>query len=155
MEIRPMTEHDVAATAAMLGSMVPWSTYGIGPSAWAQTLGALAPEERAYVAMDQEQVVGFVLFRLNGTFHHSGYIRTLAISPDRAGQGLGRQLLAFAEEQILSRGPNVFLLCSSFNVAAQRFYEHLGYSLVGRLENYLLADEAELIYRRSTGPIRR
>ncbi len=50
----------------------------------------------------------------------NGYIRTVAVEPCFQGQGLGRTLVAFAEERILRESPNVFICVSSFNARARR-----------------------------------
>lgn len=155
LSIRPMTPPDVPALATILGTMEPWLTYGVDPTRWDRLLRTIPPEELAYVAEEEGAPVGYVQFRLGGTFGLSGYVRTLAVSPARSGQGVGRQLLAHAEGMILEHGPNVFLLCSARNENAQRFYEALGYAACGRLPAYVLATEDEIIYRKTTGPIRR
>jgi ribosomal protein S18 acetylase RimI-like enzyme len=155
LTIRPLTPTDVPALAAMLGTMEPWLSYGVDPTAWERLLRSVPPEELAYVAEEEGAPAGYVQFRLSGTFGLSGYVRTLAVSPALAGRGVGRQLLAQAESMILARGPNVFLLCSSRNEKAQRFYEAMGYQACGRLPAYVLATEDEIIYRKTTGPIRR
>jgi ribosomal protein S18 acetylase RimI-like enzyme len=155
LTIRPLARADVPALATMLGSMEPWTYYGVDAAAWERILRSIPAEELAYVAEDAGEVVAYVQFRLGGTFALSGYIRTLAVRPDRGGQGLGRRILGFAEEMILARGPNVFLLCSTRNEAAQRFYEAAGYTACGRLDAFVLPSEDEVIYRKTTGPIRR
>lgn len=155
MLIRPMRPHDIPQLAEMLGTMEPWTYYGIDPDAWGRSLRSIAAEEVAYVGVEGERVVAFVQFRLGGTFALSGYIRIIAVRPGLAGKGLGRQILSFAEEMILSRGPNVFLLCSARNNSAQDFYRAVGYVECGRLPSYVLADEDEIIFRKSNGPIRR
>ena len=153
--IRPMIPTDVPALAAMLGNMEPWRSYGVDPARWDGLLRSIPPEELAYVAEEEGALAGYVQFRLGGTFGLSGYVRTLAVSPARSGKGVGRKLLAHAEGMILEHGPNVFLLCSTRNENAQRFYEALGYAACGRLPAYVLATEDEIIYRKTTGPIRR
>jgi ribosomal protein S18 acetylase RimI-like enzyme len=155
LTIRPLAPADISGLAAMLGGMEPWTYYGVDAAAWERILRSIPPEELAFVAEQNGEVVGYVQFRLGGTFALSGYIRTLAVQPGQAGQGLGRRILAFAEEMILAKGPNVFLLCSTRNEAAQRFYAAVGYAEAGRLEAFVLPGEDEIIYRKTTGPIRR
>lgn len=155
MEIRPLRPGDVPALAAMLGAMAPWTYYHVDEAAWQRILRQVSPDELAYVLADGEAPIGYVQFRLGGTFGLSGYVRTLAISPARAGAGLGRKLLAFAEAMILGHGPNVFLLCSSRNEIGQAFYRAIGYVECGRLTSYVLEDEDEVVFRKTVGPIRR
>lgn len=155
LTIRPMLAAHIPAVASMLGALEPWTYYGIDASAWERSLRALPSDDLAFVAADGDEIVGYIQYRLGGTFALSGYIRTLAVRADQGGRGLGRRILAFAEEMILARGPNVFLLCSDRNQQAQRFYERLGYVRCGLLPGYVLPGMDEIIYRKSTGPIRR
>lgn len=53
-----------------------------------------------------------------------------------------------AERVLFEKGDDVFLLVSDFNLAAQRFYQRLGYAQVGALPDYVLPGVAELIYRK-------
>jgi GNAT superfamily N-acetyltransferase len=49
-------------------------------------------------------------------------------------QGIGRELMKRAEEEALRRGCLYARTCTS-DYQAPRFYEKLGYSLYGKLEN--------------------
>ena len=53
-----------------------------------------------------------------------------------------------AERAILKYRGNVFLLVSSFNEAAIRFYEARGYVKIGEVEDALARGEAEIIMRK-------
>lgn len=69
-----------------------------------------------------------------------GLLRSLAVRPDRCGDGLGRQLVAFAEQYAASRGVSrLFLLTTS----AADFFARLGYGRAVR-------DEAPPAIREST-----
>jgi ribosomal protein S18 acetylase RimI-like enzyme len=46
----------------------------------------------------------------------------------------------------------VFLCVSSFNTAARRLYERLGFEVVGRFPDFIVRDHDELLLRRTTGP---
>ena len=49
--------------------------------------------------------------------------------------------------------PNVFICASSFNPAAQRLYERLGYTVVGELTDYIARGHSEILLRKTTGPL--
>jgi ribosomal protein S18 acetylase RimI-like enzyme len=156
MQVRPLTPAHIPALSAMLGAMEPWISYRVDRPAWERLLHAVPPDEEALVALDDDDcVIGYVQFSYRGAFCLSGYIRTLAVDPGRHGRGLGRQLLTHVEELIFARGPNVFLLCSAGNEAAQAFYRAVGYEQVGRLNVYVLPGEDELLFRKTRGPIRK
>ncbi len=105
------------------------------------------------VARDGRRVVGFIWFRLEGTFHHSGYVRWIGVAPDARGRGIGERLMQYAEGRIFSRGPNVFLTVSAFNTRAQAFYRRLGYTRVGALPDYVVPGITGYLFRRTLGPI--
>jgi ribosomal protein S18 acetylase RimI-like enzyme len=116
--------------------------------------GAAAREAgEVAVARRAGRVVGFVWFRTSGTFHHSGYVRWLSVADEAKHQGVGRRLMEHAERRILAAGPNVFLLVSDFNSAAQTFYRRLGYVEVGAIHDYVVPGITERIFRKTIGPI--
>lgn len=65
---------------------------------------------------------------------------------------MGTALLSWAERRIHRESPNVFLCVSSFNVAAQRLYERLGYETVGRFADFIVQGHDELLLRKTRGP---
>ncbi len=105
------------------------------------------------VARSAGQVLGFIWFRLDGTFHHSGYIRWIGVAPHVRGQGVGASLIAYAERKIFARGPNVFLMVSAFNTQAQVFYKRLGYKEIGAVPNYAIRGITERLFRKTQGPL--
>jgi ribosomal protein S18 acetylase RimI-like enzyme len=62
-------------------------------------------------------------------------------------------MVDFAERRILSEVPNVFMCVSSFNDAARRLYQRLGYQVVGELTDYIVAGYSEILLRKTTGPL--
>ena len=77
------------------------------------------------VAEDGAQVVGSVMAGYDG---HRGWLYYLASDPGRRGEGIGRDLVAAAEERLLAMGcPKVQLMVRPDNAAARDFYDALGY----------------------------
>jgi [ribosomal protein S18]-alanine N-acetyltransferase len=131
-----------------MSSSEPWLTLGRG---YEDSLRIVQdPSREVYVAEDSQGLAGFLILCLTGPF--TGYIQTVCLAPDRRGEGLGTQLVAFAEERIGQVSPNVFLCVSSFNHRARQLYERLGYEYVGELKDYLVRGHSELLYRKSRGP---
>jgi ribosomal protein S18 acetylase RimI-like enzyme len=110
-----------------------------------------AADNEAYVALDGEQVTGFVVLCMHGAL--VGYLKSVAVREEWRSRGLGRHLIAFAEDRIFTEAANVFLLVSSFNRRARRLYERLGYEFVGELTDYWLPGHSELLLRKTRGPI--
>ena len=66
-------------------------------------------------------------------------IHTLTIDPRRAGQGLARQMVAFAEETARQQGKTVLRLDTGIeNLPANRLYPALGYRLVGTVDVFFM-----------------
>ena len=137
------------ACAGMMAATDPWRTLGFAPD---RLLGTLrAPMRERYVAHVDDQLAGFLLLYLHGTF--AGYLQTICIAPAFQGQGYGSELVGFAEQRIFRDHANVFLCVSAFNTGARRLYARLGYQDVGELTDFLVAGQSEWLMRKTRGPI--
>lgn len=59
---------------------------------------------------------------------HRGWIYYLAVDPEHRKQGLGRKIMAAAEEKLLEVGcPKIDLMVRKNNLGVIRFYEKIGY----------------------------
>src|SRR5690606_12407911 len=77
------------------------------------------------VAVDGAAVIGSVIAGYDG---HRGWLYYLASAPERRGEGIGRALVAEAEQRLLQIGcPKVQLMVRSTNVGVLDFYDTLGY----------------------------
>ncbi|MGH2376279.1 MAG: GNAT family N-acetyltransferase [bacterium] len=162
--ISPLRAADIEACAEIVGGDPLWQRYGmtraLARRVFQRTL--VAGRSRGWVARvtgevsvarQAGRVVGFIWFRLDGTFHHSGYVRWIAVAPKARGRGVGERLMRYAEDRIFRWGPNVYLLVSDFNVRAQAFYSRLGYMKAGALPDYVVKGITERLYRKTRGPI--
>jgi ribosomal protein S18 acetylase RimI-like enzyme len=151
---------DVDACARIVAGDPLWRRYGItlarARTSIRRALGAgrgdRAPGFFA-VARHAGSVAGFVWFRSEGTFDHSGYIRWIGVAPDARSRGIGALLMRYAEDKIFQSGPNVFLMVSDFNRRAQAFYRRQGYTKIGVVRDYVVPGITEYLYRKSRGPI--
>jgi ribosomal protein S18 acetylase RimI-like enzyme len=150
LEVRRLGSRDEAeACARMMAASEPWIT--LRRDAEAALAIVTDPGRETYVAFLGGELAGFVILVMHGAF--VGYIQSVCVAPGRRGRGLGRRLMAFAEERILRETPNVFLNVASFNPEAQRLYERLGYEVVGELRDYIVPGHSEILMRKSTGPL--
>jgi ribosomal-protein-alanine N-acetyltransferase len=146
---RLATEAEAQACARIMAESEPWLT--LGRSYQASLSIVRDPSREVYIARDENGVAGFLILCMTGAF--VGYIQTIAIQPDRRGQGLGSRLIDFAERRILAESPNVFMCVSSFNNDARRLYERLGYRVVGELTDYIVQGYSEILLRKTIGPL--
>ncbi len=146
---RLTTDAEAEACARLMAESEPWLT--LGRSYQASLSIVQDPSREVYIARDENGVAGFLILCMLGAF--VGYIQTIAIQPDRRGQGLGSRLIDFAERRILAESPNVFMCVSSFNHDARRLYQRLGYHVVGELTDYIVQGHSEILLRKTTGPL--
>ncbi len=154
LTIRPLSAADASACAQILVDNPLWRRYGFTPAlsravvraALRARLGTSGGEFA--VAHRRGVVVGFIRYVLVGTFHHSGYVRLVAVAPAEQGSGVGAALLAHAERHIYRRAADVFLLVSDSNRRAQAFYRRNGYTKVGKIRDYVVPGVTEYIYRK-------
>lgn len=146
---RLQTDAEARACAHLMAESEPWLTLG---RTFETSLRMVQdPTREVYLARDDQGLAGFLILCMTGAF--VGYIQTICIDPDRRGQGLGSTLVEFAEQRILAESPNVFMCVSSFNRAARRLYERLGYRVVGELTDYIVQGHSEILLRKSIGPL--
>jgi [ribosomal protein S18]-alanine N-acetyltransferase len=151
INIRPIQgPEEIDVCARMMASSEPWITLQRDYDASAQTL--TSPGKEVYVAADGKEILGFVILNLQGGF--SGYIQSIGVAPEWRSRGIGRRLVAYAEERIFRDSPNVFICVSSFNPGAQRFYRCLGYEAIGELKDFIVRGHSEILLRKTIAPWR-
>jgi ribosomal protein S18 acetylase RimI-like enzyme len=152
--IRPMRGSDVDACASLMLAIPLWAQYGMTPERARAAFTAVGDgTSSGIVAEEDGRAIGFVVFRVTGTFVHSGYIHDVGVVPEAQNRGVGSLLMEAAEAEIFRHGPNVFLMVSAFNTGAHRFYERRGYQRVGDIPEYIRRGITEVLYRKSLGPI--
>ena len=138
-----------AECARLMSQSDPWTTLGL-PYEYCMKAFEGGFRE-VFLAECENELAGFVIMQTQGTF--KGYIQTIFMKASWRGRGLGKELIQFCEDRILKYSPNVFICVSSFNAGAIRLYEELGYVQVGELKDFLKIGYAELLYRKTMGPI--
>ena len=128
----------------------PWITLGTG---YERSLSLLSNDTRErYLARVTGVPAGFLVISMQGAF--VGYIQLVGVAPEFRRRGVGRSLIEFAEKRIFRETPNVFICVSDFNREAQGFYAELGYQKIGELKDFIVAGHAEILLRKTIGPIR-
>ena len=88
-------------------------------------------------AYEEDSVVGFAAVR------RDGYILFLAVHPDYRGEGFGRRLVAAVVEE----HGTVTCHARATNDEALSFYEHLGFAVQRRVDDYY-EDDGDAYYLR-------
>lgn len=77
------------------------------------------------VGVEGTRIVATVMAGYEG---HRGWMNYLAVAPDRQRAGLGRQMVAEAEQQLRRLGcPKINLQIRRANAGVMQFYRRLGY----------------------------
>jgi ribosomal protein S18 acetylase RimI-like enzyme len=98
------------------------------------------------VAHDENEVIlGFAIFDSKGAFSRSGYLKLIVIDVLARGNHIGESLIHYLEENKNHKN-GLFLLVTSSNEKAQKFYLKLGYEKVGELKNYVKTGIDEYIF---------
>ena len=142
LDITPAAGGDQEWCARLMASSEPWIT--LGRDLRGCELALRVPGRELFVARERGRPVGFVLTAPHG-FASSPYIVSLAVTSDDRSRGVGAALLEFAEHHFAGR-KHLFLLCSSFNKRAQKFYRAHGYNFVGELKGYVVPQHNEYIF---------
>lgn len=147
--VRRASWSDVEEMCRIMVATEPYTTLGYTWDMCCDTVESAVEEGWSLVAEEHGSIVGFILFRVFDGFPLGGYIRALAVAEKHRGRGVGSALMSKAEEKILEYRDNVFLLVSSFNKNALKFYLKRGYSIVGEIPDAILKGHSEIIMRKT------
>lgn len=153
INIRIGSERDLESLALILSSSEAWTCYGIHYHEALELLKAMP--DKIFVAERDQVVVGLITVRNDGVGNIGAYVRMLAVAPGLRGQGIGARLLDYAS-RIASQEqqPNLFLICSTDNINAQRFYERNEFEAVGIMKDLVVAGHHEIFYRKAFATLR-
>ena len=125
MGIADALASDEAATVALwqaAGLTRPWND-----SAADFRLALANPTSTVLLACEGDALAGSVMVGFDG---HRGWVYYLATHPARRGRGIGRALMAAAEDWLRARGcPKIPLMVRGDNLAAKGFYAAIGYEV--------------------------
>ena len=102
---------------------------------WLDEIKVLPPERRPWVAEAAGEIIGFVTAgasRGADPQRGEGEVYAIYVLPDCWARGVGRNLLAHAERDLISHGYNEAILwCFADNARGRAFYEQMGWQLDG------------------------
>ena len=150
LEIRKIsTDSEAKLCAKLMSESEPWITLKKDYQRSLELFNNTNKE--CYVAYYKKQFSGFILLDMNGAF--AGYIQSIAVVPELRNQGIGKELLKYAEKRIFSEMPNVFICVSSFNPEVKNMYLRCGYEIVGELKDFIIQGQSEILLRKQICPI--
>ncbi|WFU58099.1 GNAT family acetyltransferase [Bradyrhizobium pachyrhizi] len=123
LAIAPITDADIADVVALwqaCGLTRPWND----PAADI-ALARRGPNSAVLVGRDDNAIMATAMVGHDG---HRGWVYYVAVDPNRRGKGLGRTIMAAAEDWLRAAGvPKLQLLVRRENAKAGAFYQSLGY----------------------------
>ena len=138
------TPDDFEWCAKMMAGSEPWVTLGDSIEKRRKTLQR--PGTELFVGWEGRDRIGCLLLAPYG-MAGSPYVASIGVAEKHRGKGAGKELMDFAEKHFAGR-EHIFLLVSSFNDKAQKFYQRLGYQKVGEIADYIVRGSSELIYHK-------
>jgi len=131
-QIRVATAADVPAIEEIVNQAYRHYVARIGkpPGPMLEDYAARVSEGAAWVLEDRAATVAIIVLKPEPDHL---LLDNIAVSPARQGLGLGRRLLAFAEDEALRRGyREIRLYTHQTMVENQRLYTSIGYEKTGR-----------------------
>src|SRR5438874_11644125 len=132
LRIRPAAADDVPAVAEIVERAYRHYIARIGkpPGPMMDDYAARVSQGAVWV-LEEESVIAAIIVLLPAPNYL--LLDNIAVSPARQGLGLGRRLLAFAEDEALRRGyREIRLYTHETMVENQRLYASIGYEETGR-----------------------
>lgn len=147
MRILPLTHSNITSAAQIIASIKLFQQYDYNFDRACRHLeNAIVDETNDIITADEGGVLaGFAWVIKNGVFGRSPYLKLIAVDQKFARKGIGRMLMNTVEDRYLS--PNgLFILTTSTNGDARKFYETRGYRDIGELKDFVKDGFTEVIY---------
>lgn len=131
-QIVPATPGDARAVAGCVRTAYAHYVERIGrePAPMTADYAALIAAGEVWLIRAGEEVAGVLVLRPQPP---ALLLENVAVAPDRQGEGLGRALMAFAEDRARAEGLDEVVLYTNERMTENlRFYPALGYTETGR-----------------------
>jgi ribosomal protein S18 acetylase RimI-like enzyme len=150
-QIRPMTLEDKPSVMRMLRDMPEFRAAEVLVAEEVIDSYLSDPLKSGYhilVAETESSIAGYICYGPTPLTEGTWDIYWLAVSPERQRQGIGKNLIAFAEAAILqSKGRMAIIETSSLPIykPAIHFYSRRGYELGCRIADFCAAGDDKLV----------
>ena len=137
---------DAEGIAGRLALMDPWLALSYSAAQLEKYLSADDPSLHRYTVIVDEMIIGVVAVRY--PWLRGSYLELIGLFPDQQGKGLGAAILQWMERETKPWAMNCWVLVSSFNEAAKRFYLRQGFREIANIEALASARSSELLLRK-------
>jgi GNAT superfamily N-acetyltransferase len=145
--LRPMPPGEPQRLGPLFAAIDPWARLGYKAESLSTYLGTLEKSAPRYALMAGGEVAGAAGVRLN--WLRGPYVQFLGILPGFQKKKLGSTFLAWLAHEAKRHGEqNIWVLASTFNADALRFYEVNGFERTGEIPELVAPGTAEVLLRR-------
>ncbi len=145
--LRPMPPGEPPRLGPLFAGIDPWARLGYKAEALSGYLGTLEKSAPRYAIMVGNEVAGAAGVRLN--WLRGPYVQFLGVLPDYQKRKLGSLFLTWLVQEAKRHGEqNVWVLASTFNADALRFYGANGFERTGEIPDLVAPGTAEVLLRR-------
>jgi ribosomal protein S18 acetylase RimI-like enzyme len=138
--------------ADQLAQLEPWYTLAYTPDALGRYLSAGGPDSMRFAVLRKGTIAGAVCVRF--PWLRGVYLELIGLFPQVQGQGIGRAVCSWLEQEVDGHADNLWTLVSSFNSPARRFYANCHFTEIGVLKDFVRPGHDEILMRRITGKTR-
>lgn len=144
--LAPLEAAEARMMAPELAEMDPWLTLGHGQRALATWMTREDPGLKRYAIRCGSHTAGIVAVR--NPWLKGPYLELVAVLPPYQSTGIGSAALRWFDSEARKIGKNSWLLVSSFNVNAKRFYERFGWVEAALLPDLAAEEHDEILMRK-------
>lgn len=146
-ELRTMAAEWISPIANQLAQLEPWRTLAYTPDALGRYLAAGGQDFMRFAVMKEGEIAGTVCVRF--PWLRGVYLELIGLFPQVQGQGIGRAVCEWLEQEVSGHADNLWTLVSTFNMPARRFYLGCRFMEIGVLEDFVRPGYNEILMRRT------
>jgi len=137
----------VPKASEMLATMDPWLTLGYSSENLLKLLRRKDSALSRYWVLLSQEPAGVVCVR--NPWLRGPYLELLAVFSPYQNMGIGSQIMRWIEEQARPKSGNVWVLVSSFNGRARKFYRSNGFYEITTLPDLVKPGYDEILLRKT------